>query len=394
MTNLNYFTEKMLRILLLFALIYQVYPIPINNGVVGNPEIECGSDAITISFNTQDSFNGHVYVKGMFDQDECRVAGDGDDGARIKLHFDTCNVHRSRSLNPRGIFVSASVIISFHPQFVTKVDRAYRIQCFYMEADKTVSADLEISDITTLFYSVTVPMPILDGGPNGEPVRVALVGQQVYHKWTCDSETMKSEQKIGFPKFYDDILFDITGDIFCALVHSCYVNDGNDNRIEILDLNGCATDKYLLNNLEYPTDLMAGQEAHVYKYADKTQLYYQCQISITVKEVNGICPRPECPEPKGFGSINFVEKGNSNLIKANKVVSEEFSDEDENESEEDTNEESPEVLQSTQQNTQRVSGGESERTLKTNLNQNRFESQKTLSNAREENRDQVVQNVR
>uniref|UniRef100_A0A1I7ZXZ9 Uncharacterized protein n=1 Tax=Steinernema glaseri TaxID=37863 RepID=A0A1I7ZXZ9_9BILA len=29
-----------------------------------------------------------------------------------------------------------------------------------MEADKTVSTNLEVSDLTTAFYSITVPMPM------------------------------------------------------------------------------------------------------------------------------------------------------------------------------------------------------------------------------------------
>ena len=107
-----------------------------------------------------------------------------------------CNVARTRSLNPKGVFVSVTVIISFHPLFMTKVDRAYTIQCFYMEADKTVSTDIEVSMITTGFQTQLVPMPvcryeILEGGPSGEPVQYALIGDQVYHKWTCDTETGK-----------------------------------------------------------------------------------------------------------------------------------------------------------------------------------------------------------
>ena len=31
--------------------------------------------------------------------------------------------------------------------------RAYRIQCFYMEADKTVSTQIEVSDLTTAFQT-------------------------------------------------------------------------------------------------------------------------------------------------------------------------------------------------------------------------------------------------
>ena len=33
---------------------------------------------------------------------------------------------------------------------------------------------------------------LLDGGPDGAPVEFAIVGQQIYHKWTCDTETGKA----------------------------------------------------------------------------------------------------------------------------------------------------------------------------------------------------------
>ena len=42
------------------------------------------------------------------------------------------------------MFVETTVVVSFHPRFLTKVDRAYTVQCFYMEADKTVSTDIEV----------------------------------------------------------------------------------------------------------------------------------------------------------------------------------------------------------------------------------------------------------
>nr|CDJ90080.1 Endoglin CD105 antigen domain containing protein [Haemonchus contortus] len=268
------------------AVIGIVNSIPVDNGVEGEPEIECGPSSITVNFNTRNTFEGHVYVKGLFDQPACRNDEGGRQVAGIELPFDQCNTARTRSLNPRGVFVSTTVVISFHPQFVTKVDRAYKIQCFYMEADKTVSTEIEVSDLTTAFQTQVVPMPvckyeILDSGPTGAPIHFATIGQQVYHKWTCDSETT---------------------DTFCAVVHTCTVDDGNGDTVQILNDEGCALDKFLLNNLEYPTDLMAGQEAHVYKYADRSQLFYQCQISITIKEPNTECPRPQCPEPQGFGA--------------------------------------------------------------------------------------------
>lgn len=282
----------MLRVALIVSLVGFSTAIPVDNGVEGEPEIECGPTSVTVNFNTRNPFEGHVYVKGLFDHEECRNNEGGRQVAGIELPFDSCNVARTRSLNPRGVFVTTTVVVSFHPQFVTKVDRAYRVQCFYMEADKTVSTQIEVSDLTTAFQTQIVPMPIckyeiLNGGPTGEPVQFATIGQPVYHKWTCDSETQ---------------------DTFCAVVHSCTVDDGNGDTVQILDENGCALDKFLLNNLEYPTDLMAGQEAHVYKYADRSQLFYQCQISITIKEPSTECARPQCAEPKGFGAVKQAQQ--------------------------------------------------------------------------------------
>ncbi|ETN79771.1 hypothetical protein RB195_019764 [Necator americanus] len=282
----------MLRFVHFLCLLAVTYAIPVDNGVEGEPEIECGPTSVTVNFNTRNAFEGHVYVKGLYDHEECRNDEGGRQVAGIELPFDSCNVARTRSLNPRGVFVSTTVVVSFHPQFVTKVDRAYRIQCFYMEADKTVSTQIEVSELTTAFQTQVVPMPIckyeiLNGGPTGEPVQFATIGQPVYHKWTCDSETM---------------------DTFCAVVHTCTVDDGNGDTVQILDENGCALDKFVLNNLEYPTDLMAGQEAHVYKYADRSQLFYQCQISISIKEPSSECPRPQCTEPKGFGAIKHQQQ--------------------------------------------------------------------------------------
>uniref|UniRef100_A0A1I7XCH6 ZP domain-containing protein n=1 Tax=Heterorhabditis bacteriophora TaxID=37862 RepID=A0A1I7XCH6_HETBA len=141
-------------------------------------------------------------------------------------------------------------------------------------------------------YTKQVPMPVckyevLDGSPTGSPVYYATVGQMVsfanfedrmvYHKWTCEAQQE---------------------DTFCMTVHSCFVDDGNGERVQLINEQGCALDKYLLTNLEYPSDLMAGREAHVYKYADKDNMYFDCQITLRVKEP-GIeyCDVPICPDP-------------------------------------------------------------------------------------------------
>jgi hypothetical protein len=154
-----------------------------------------------------------------------------------------------------------------------------------MEADKTVSTEIEVSMITTGFQTQVVPMPvcryeILDSASGGNPVAFAIIGQAVFHKWTCDTDTV---------------------DTFCMTVHSCTVDDGAGDNLQLLNEEGCAIDRYLMGNLDYPADLMASKEVHVFKYADRPALFFNCQISIAVKEPNAQCVRPTCAEPGGQG---------------------------------------------------------------------------------------------
>jgi hypothetical protein len=138
--------------------------------------------------------------------------------------------------------------------------------------------------ITTGFQTQLVPMPIcryeiLDAA-DGQIVQFAIIGMPVFHKWTCDTDTV---------------------DTFCMTVHSCFVDDGAGDRLDLIDEGGCAIDKYLMGNLDYPSDLMGVKEVHVFKYADRPALQFQCQITILVKEPNGQCIRPTCAAPGGRG---------------------------------------------------------------------------------------------
>ena len=55
-----------MRLLVVFALLGAAYATPIDNGLIGDPEIECGATSIQVTFNTQNPFSGHVYVKNRF----------------------------------------------------------------------------------------------------------------------------------------------------------------------------------------------------------------------------------------------------------------------------------------------------------------------------------------
>ncbi|VDM29433.1 unnamed protein product [Toxocara canis] len=113
------------------------------------------------------------------------------------------------------------------------------------------------------------PPRVLKGGANGEAVKYAVIGEVVYHKWTCSGA-------------HDNA--------YCMTVHSCTVDDGQGSRQQIIDPAGCATDRYLLKNLEYLDQLSAGQEVYVFKFADRSSVFFTCQIRLELRdEASGSC---------------------------------------------------------------------------------------------------------
>ena len=61
-----------------------------------------------------------------------------------------------------------------------------------MEADKVVTADIDVSMLPTTDLVDTARMPVCTysvrrGSISGEAVQYANVGDEVYHVWECDS---------------------------------------------------------------------------------------------------------------------------------------------------------------------------------------------------------------
>ncbi|WKX96683.1 hypothetical protein Q1695_012820 [Nippostrongylus brasiliensis] len=251
----------------------------VDNGVVGEPEVQCGSDSISLIFNSRNPFAGKIFVKGFVADNDCVMMGDNKEKHRFTVKHDGCGVRRQREVN--GVVIIATVIVSFHPIFITKVDRAYRLSCFYVEGTKKVQQQLDVAALTTQTVESQTQLPvcrydILFEGPNGVPVKYGKIGDTIYHKWSCTTDLI---------------------DVYCMRVHSCTVYDGQGGPpVTVIDINGCSVDGVILQNLDYVDDLSAGKSAQVFKFADKAGLYFNCQIQLTIKDKQYGCANaiPQC----------------------------------------------------------------------------------------------------
>ncbi|VDM43698.1 unnamed protein product [Toxocara canis] len=246
-------------------------------------------DRVKLTFRTERPFTGRIFVKGMIDKDQCvnSFVDNTKSTVQFEMNNGQCNMRRSRKLGPeqKGVEQSITIIISFHNTFITKVDRAYRCTCFYMEADKVVTSRFDVSMLPTTDLIDTARMPLCTytvrrGSVTGSTVSFATIGEPVFHVWQCES------------------------DMFSMLVHSCFVDDGNgQEKKPLIDEHGCTIDPSIVPDLTYnAANNMAFSEVSVFKFADKVNTYFQCAVS-TCMNSEGMCsgktpPRCGPSEPK------------------------------------------------------------------------------------------------
>uniref|UniRef100_A0A915DC67 ZP domain-containing protein n=1 Tax=Ditylenchus dipsaci TaxID=166011 RepID=A0A915DC67_9BILA len=285
-------------------LIHKVLSSEIDNSLLGVPEIDCKTETIEMRFG-----RGVALLVGPLLQSDCIVdysqaTADGNPVGGIKLHHGSCDMDRQRMVQPEGMQFSTILVISFHPTFVTKTDRAFHINCMYREAVKAVSAGLTVSPLPTVTVAYDMPMPVCDytirkDNLDGPVLRYAKVGDQVVHRWQCKSE------------------------MYGMLVHSCYVEDGQGEKRMVIDERGCHIDQIVLGDPTYTEDLnLAYRESYVFKFADRVGVRFSCEIKLCVKDggCSSIVP-PNCGadyqkdlDMPNVSSYNNTESNNDDPI--------------------------------------------------------------------------------
>ncbi|PAV58711.1 hypothetical protein WR25_04006 [Diploscapter pachys] len=194
------------------------------------------------------------------DKRKRRETEDANNIIDLEVPLGSCNAKRDRSLSPPSLVISFVAIVSFHDSFITKLDRAYHVQCAYTEADKKLTTQLDHGAIYR--YSWVCRVTHL-------PLRYYRNG------WTPDY------------------------DMYYMLVHDCYVEDGNGERFQVIDAKGCSLDKYTLATPTYADSRMsASVEAFTFKFPDRTNVDFRCSITFCQKDEER-CQRripPRCDE--------------------------------------------------------------------------------------------------
>ncbi|VDM70702.1 unnamed protein product [Strongylus vulgaris] len=227
------------------------------------------SYSILLQIRTTSSNPSHIYADDYAEDPDCSSRNMN----KISLPHGKCGMSTERTVgitlqqlirsyflgkspqsvllqdNPAGIIQRVCISVQLHPLFVTESDRSYCAQCVYVQS--RVLDDLESSlDISEALPTELAPTFDVDkipkctytirkGSESGPEVRYATVGETVYHVWKCPGGHCKP----------------ILPENFGILVQNCYVEDGQGNRILVIDQNGCGVDQYVMPTPEYSSDL-------------------------------------------------------------------------------------------------------------------------------------------
>uniref|UniRef100_A0A7I4XXU4 ZP domain-containing protein n=1 Tax=Haemonchus contortus TaxID=6289 RepID=A0A7I4XXU4_HAECO len=254
------------------------------NEVVGTPEVQCTEDAITFSVRTAAPFRGNIYVKGHYGVDGCRQEYYGNDfaGATFVTRIGDCGMRRIRQLQPHGMNYVLTFVTNFHPHFMTKVDRAYNVRCFYAYIDKAVNTDMEVSNLPSeSLEQQAMLMPeceysIREATPDGPRIRTSIIGASLVHRWDC-----RTNGRYGI------------------LVRNCNAIDNSGLSIPIIDDRGCpeALPVQLRPVVYDPSLSSAYMVVEAFVFPDRSNVQFQCQVQICDRRDNeclGVTP-PNCP---------------------------------------------------------------------------------------------------
>uniref|UniRef100_A0A0N4ZMZ9 ZP domain-containing protein n=1 Tax=Parastrongyloides trichosuri TaxID=131310 RepID=A0A0N4ZMZ9_PARTI len=277
MINIYYY------IFIISILIYLINSISIDNQMIGVPLIQCTDQAIVFSIKTKNVFRGNIYIKGNYGLERCKheYFDNQDTLATFSVKIGDCGMKRVRQLQPHGINYILVFVTTFHPQFVTVIDKAYNVRCFYAQADTEVRSGVEVDSlqienleqasthIPNCAYSVRM------NSVDGQPVKFVRIGEQLVHRWECDNPD------------------------YGILIKNCFVSDGGTTAVQVVDGRGCPIfSPVIQGQITYSDNLkLAFVPVWAYKFPDRSQVYFKCQIqvcNIKENECLGVTP-PNCP---------------------------------------------------------------------------------------------------
>lgn len=258
------------------------------NFVAEDPYVNCAADAIYVKMKTSRTFEGHVHVK-FAPKKQCYQVLVTNNQIEVLIPHEECAVTRRRSMSPPGVFLEASLAVSFHPDFTTADDRVFHFRCFHQRsANNHTQSTGSPTDPPQDTNRAPVCSYTVRRWQNGPLVGTVVLGQVVFHQWSCEDEQNT-----------------------CLVVRSCSVVGSNEKH-ELIGVDGCSRNTKILPNLAYLSPSLVGQNVSVFGIAQTPLIYFECAL-LLIPKVGENCQVPECGEATNRTRRGFDESDDQSV---------------------------------------------------------------------------------
>ncbi|KRX98967.1 Cuticlin-1, partial [Trichinella pseudospiralis] len=302
----------------------------IDNEVIGKPEIECGPEKIGMKVKTKHPFEGSLYLKNWRRKQGCfaEAVSEGNvtkSSASLSIplaDLAQCGMEFQRNQQNGDLTVRGVWVVSFHPLFITKVDRAFDVLCIFkqnevnMKSQLTVRQNFKILDmndlVTLAIIPRTVPVP---------SVMMKIVSGSVPDTTLPPVTKSKVGNKITFIWYITD-----PSDIFGLRVRECTAENKRGLSVKIVE-NGCSTESVAIREISYePDNTKAYATSQTFKFADQEDIWFQCRVLVCTKlgKIGTHYNSESCEEIKTCGhssrSKRNADVSNEDLIDEDETI--------------------------------------------------------------------------
>jgi len=250
---------------------------PLNSRQFGDTindiQIECNSDNIVVTLNTNNGFNGMIYPKGLSKNSTCMTEYH-QTAANITYHLPLRSCNTMSSEVEDGIEYFNTVMVQPHRRLVTNQGRGYHIRCRYQTKERTITNQEQ-----QLSVNLTQSTPAVIGSAS-----MPSCTMKIYSANDLSHEVAAENVRIGDELHLVIALDD--QDVYGMLVTNCLVRDGmNWGEQPLLDDFGCPIDGEIMPQFVYAQNLTRASvtfQAHKFPYT--SSVYYQCNVRLCFRE--------------------------------------------------------------------------------------------------------------
>lgn len=243
---------------------------------INDIQIECNSNNIMVTLQTNQGFNGMIYPKGLSKNSTCmKEFHQFSSNITYYLPLKSCNTMSTDVED--GVEYFNTVMVQPHRRLVTNQGRGYHIRCRYQTKERVITNQEQ-----QLSVNLSQSTPAVMGSAS-----MPSCTMRIYSSNDLSHEVSAENVRIG-----DELQLIISlddQDVYGMLVTNCLVRDGmNWGEQPLIDDHGCPVDEEIMPEFSYASNLTRASVAfQAHKFPYTSSVYYQCNVRLCFRDQGG-----------------------------------------------------------------------------------------------------------